>query len=399
MPHVDEGTLHALLDGALKAEDPGRAATVQAHLEVCPDCRALLDDAAAIRDGATGILAALETDARPDFQEVLTRAGLAAGAAAGLDTDSRRRDRLRRQARATRAAAWAATVVVALGTGYLVRDRMVADRPATDAVTMSAERAADQAPAGRRGEDRPDPGPEPHVEPGTTPRDAAPPVAEAGPLDGPSAEAREDAATPQVIRGRAAGRAAPAEPPRVAGEPVSPAEVGEAARGVTPPPEAGRTEAATLPEDQVLRRRISAVPPPPPPALALDHVVVTSAASRSVTPGEARELLDGPLYVLPGADMVRLEAVASAPGPEIRSVQRMDGGLELTVTQRPVDPALPGAAVELDAMADPSVDADPTDPTHATHTVSVLLDGFTLTVSGPLPAEAMQALARAARAR
>lgn len=394
MPHVDEGTLHALLDGALKAEDPARAATVQAHLEGCPDCRALLDDAAAIRDGATGILAALETDARPDFQEVLTRAGLAGGAATGLDTDTRRRDRLRRQARATRAAAWAATVVLALGTGYLVRDRMVADRPATDAVTMSAERAADQAPADRHGEDRSDTGTEPRVEPGTTSRDAAPQVAEAGPLEAPSADARADAATPQVI----GGRAAPAEPPRIAGEPVSPADVGEAARRVTPPPEAGRTEAATLPEDQVLRRRISAVPPPPPPALALEHVVVTAAAWRSVTPGEARELLDGPFYVLPGADIVRVEAVGPAPEREIRSVQRMDGGLELTVTQRPVDPALPGAAVELDAVAEPSVDADPGDPGRATHTVSVLLDGFTLTVSGPLPAEAMQALARAARA-
>ena len=137
MPHVDDGTLHALLDGALRAEEPGRADAVEAHLDACADCRARLKHAAALRDQAGDVLGALDAGlaaggdqaaAVPDFGEVLARAATGAGDRSGTaeagDARDRRADsdRLRRQLGWTRGLAWAATIAVALGTGYMIRD-------------------------------------------------------------------------------------------------------------------------------------------------------------------------------------------------------------------------------------------------------------------------------------
>jgi hypothetical protein len=181
MPHVDDGTLHALLDGALRAEDPARADVVEAHLQSCPDCRAL----------------------RPDFQEVLVRAG---GTLRQEGADDRT-SRLRRHARTTRAAAWAATVVLALGTGYLIRDRLVTDTPpaaTTTARTTTAE--ARRTPMG----------------------DAA---AGAGARPTPAAPDRTDSE--------------PAAPERAAPEPTAGAPARAAAREPAPPRVAGaRTDDA-----------------------------------------------------------------------------------------------------------------------------------------------------------
>ncbi|NIP77733.1 MAG: hypothetical protein GWM90_00430, partial [Gemmatimonadetes bacterium] len=54
---MDEGTLHALLDGALRAESPDEADRAEAHLRACEDCRARYERAAELRDAATGVLA------------------------------------------------------------------------------------------------------------------------------------------------------------------------------------------------------------------------------------------------------------------------------------------------------------------------------------------------------
>jgi hypothetical protein len=63
---------------------------------------------------------------------------------------------------------------------------------------------------------------------------------------------------------------------------------------------------------------------------------------------------------------------------EIRSVQRMEGGVEVRVTQR--------RAVEAEREIVAAA-------AEGANVASVLLDGYWLTVSGALPAEALQALA------
>ena len=57
MPHVDEGALHAYLDGALDDYPNGEARRIRAHLERCASCGAALAEARSLRDTAEAVLA------------------------------------------------------------------------------------------------------------------------------------------------------------------------------------------------------------------------------------------------------------------------------------------------------------------------------------------------------
>ena len=98
MSHVDDGTLHAYLDGELS---PTEAQGVEAHLAQCPGCRGRLEEERALitRAGELLALAAPPDRALPPF-----RAG-----------DVKPPPRLWWQVR--QPLAWAATVVLALGIG------------------------------------------------------------------------------------------------------------------------------------------------------------------------------------------------------------------------------------------------------------------------------------------
>ncbi|OLB15861.1 MAG: hypothetical protein AUH07_02185, partial [Gemmatimonadetes bacterium 13_2_20CM_70_9] len=98
MSHVDDGTLHAYLDGELP---PDEARGVDAHLAQCPDCRTHLEEERALIGRADELLgrAAPPDRALPPF-----RPG-----------DVKPPARLWWQVRLP--LAWAATVVLALGAG------------------------------------------------------------------------------------------------------------------------------------------------------------------------------------------------------------------------------------------------------------------------------------------
>jgi hypothetical protein len=96
MPHVDDGTLHAYLDGQLA---PVERAQVEGHLTSCPACRARLDEERALIERADALLALATPPERavPPFHE------------------------LRHPRPAWRfrlPAVWAATVLLALGLGW-----------------------------------------------------------------------------------------------------------------------------------------------------------------------------------------------------------------------------------------------------------------------------------------
>ena len=57
MSHVDEGVLHAYLDGALDAFGASEAERIRAHLTECAPCRARLEEERAVRAEASSILA------------------------------------------------------------------------------------------------------------------------------------------------------------------------------------------------------------------------------------------------------------------------------------------------------------------------------------------------------
>jgi hypothetical protein len=121
MSHGTDGELHAYLDGALGSIDPVRADRLKIHLEGCSDCTTRLEDARVLRARAGEILA----DAQPEFVEIppfeaiLERRAKGAvssgtdapGAGDGSTPIPFRRSRP--------PLAWAASVAVALGAGWL----------------------------------------------------------------------------------------------------------------------------------------------------------------------------------------------------------------------------------------------------------------------------------------
>jgi len=95
MPHLDEGTLHALVDGEIRSAE---LEPIRAHLAVCPECRAQLDEARTCAAEAAGLVELVEVPS--------------AGQGADGRSGGRRRFPMRELA-------WAASVVAAVGLGYV----------------------------------------------------------------------------------------------------------------------------------------------------------------------------------------------------------------------------------------------------------------------------------------
>ncbi len=119
MSHVDEGTLHAYLDGELPAGPERRA--LEVHLMSCTTCRSALQEARALREKSVSILeksVPKPAVAAPPFEEIVARAQARSSGHA-----ARRLSRMR-------ALAWAATIVVAAGVGSVVTLQLRAPREA-----------------------------------------------------------------------------------------------------------------------------------------------------------------------------------------------------------------------------------------------------------------------------
>ena len=128
MSHVDDGTLHAYLDGELA---PAEAQGVDAHLAQCPACRARVEEERALITRAGELLALA---APPERELPPFRAG-----------DVKPLKRLWWQVRLP--LAWAATVVLALGIGtYLERGGKQVPDGQTGRDTQPAEYHALEAP-------------------------------------------------------------------------------------------------------------------------------------------------------------------------------------------------------------------------------------------------------------
>ena len=137
MPHISDGDLHAWIDGAFPQDSP-EGQSVRKHLDTCPDCRSRLEDARHFVAEAGEILAAVTPDLerRPAFDEIQARA-----AEADLRREDQDRGRssgpLRARWRSVERLAWAATVVLALGAGWIGRTVLI-DRGWSDPFHESA---------------------------------------------------------------------------------------------------------------------------------------------------------------------------------------------------------------------------------------------------------------------
>jgi anti-sigma factor RsiW len=146
MSHIDEGALHAYLDGALEEYPAAEAHRVREHVETCAVCADRLADERRIREQAQEILGLAAPHVEvPTFEEL--RAYVRRNEPART-TVSVRLYRL----------SWAASVVLALGTGWMLRGGQVdttlvrgrspvaeSGRPAAGAERQSVARAADVA--------------------------------------------------------------------------------------------------------------------------------------------------------------------------------------------------------------------------------------------------------------
>lgn len=298
MRHVDEGRLHAWLDGELPEEGPDGARALEAHIESCAACRARAQEEERVRDAASAILGGADPGeiATPRMIPRPVPAAPASGYHPG-------------RARWWISIGWAASVLLAVGIGWMARpgspERVAIDVPPpapsrTQGLPVPVPGAV-QAPA----EEMPSPARTP---------------------DRTDAVAAADGVTrPPVLRERAAAppRAEPAAPPAAADRSL-------------PPPEPMPVPSLSPP------------PPPPPPGpqgyalgeqpaapvvgaeRAMETTAKRAAASRPDSTALARSVtVHGRVTDTDGRALAN--AVVTVPALALRAVTREDGTYALTI--------------------------------------------------------------------
>lgn len=339
MSHPDEGTLHAYLDGELEESERRQA---ERHLEACARCRARLEAARVDARRAAELLAELEPRdlEPPSWRELEGRAAARAE---------------RRQRRSWRrpALAWAASLVLAFGLGWLSgswrqqplpRRSVAMGEPRVEPAVAEADREA-KAAAGegavaptverslggaRRSDDEASSRLEPSRAPARDEEDARPqqpsqPFAAVGKEHEPVPSLAE-AAGPQPERppfAEAYEQRQPAPPPE------------EPARLQPPPeplaaPERDEPSAAPAPPAAGFAVRESRAPEMPASAdvgvEAIDPGVGATAPGTPASPRPDRPLADGPLR------LARARAAAAGAEAELsedlaRAAARLGGAL------------------------------------------------------------------------
>lgn len=366
MPHVEEGQLHAWLDGAYPAGDPELLA-MRTHVQDCADCRNRLDEAQVVRERAGEILnlATPVVVEQPPFESL---------------SDRQVRGRARRSYIPGPARlAWAATIVVALGAGWLARGFLPA--PGAGSAVMQ-ESAADASAAQAA---------EPQSTAVTAPV-IADRMVEAAPPPNPPA--------PGVADARAGGSAARARS-------EAPAE----AAGVraAPPPASARDLAQTSkPVEDASLAMEAVVTAAERPLFATSRLPIINAPAptewQTSTLEQAQQRYGTVLHV-PGLPVDNVATARSGSAVLVRLTQTLpDGaGLELlhtipaaeaqrTDAARKVAPAAAAAqGAEAEALSGPVSDAT------GAWLLTIQRGNSTITVRAPIAPDSLRTLARKLR--
>jgi Putative zinc-finger len=283
MPHVDEGTLHALLDGEL---EPAAVQQVQTHFATCPACQSRLDEARQMMEETERLLRALEPQSAPaSGPRTGTPRAEPPGVApppptfdeqvrAALDPvvlipDNPLASEVRR--RRIRTAAWAAGLLIVFGAGgFAVKSGMLSDKPVGELHVRPEEfQVATPSPQEVRGAPAPA---TPAAATGLSaaaPAPAAPAPAAATPAPQPpatsgAADSNKQAASPAPSGAPPAASSAPMPtptPPQVAAARAPASDSDVTTEGASAAPEQETTQrakaAAREPQPQETRPRSS----------------------------------------------------------------------------------------------------------------------------------------------
>lgn len=383
MSHLDEGTLHALLDGELAGAEHRE---VEAHLGACASCRAALEEAKALFAEADALVAKVDlppsgTTRTPPLAGGGTRRGIP-WQRVGL----------------------AATVLLAVGLGLLARwespDGARVAQPTLAKMTDSSPAAA---PAAASEAD--------------TRRPTAP-AAEAG---APREEERQAPAPAAILPDRALRNEVtpsanqPASPGQLAAKPAPPApQAGDEASGVgavtdkvSEPVTALQGGASPSRSDAGSAERRDAAPvaaSPPARATGETRAMVPTDIRlkrerviqyRTVAMEEAVRILGGSIRLVDGLTPVRVLAGRDTPAT-VRVVYEDPPGRELWLDQerppvgqeaQPVPGQRPTALLPGDTLVTPTAEG-------ARSLQWIDQSGFTLGLTGYLPADSLRAVAR-----
>jgi bacterioferritin-associated ferredoxin len=372
MPHLDEGTLHALLDGEL---DVTEVKEVQTHLGACSACGSRLQDVKQFLAEADSLVEALQAPAgapRPE-RAPAPPPGAAAGsspnagpwrepvwdAAPELLLPEDPEEVLRRR-RWNRRFRWAAMLAVVLGAGQLARSvlgpdgpeflserDMVSSAPQTPAPVISPEETS-----------RPEP---PAARP-SRPTAAARPQASKSTANQPPAAVAKDAAAETTVTSQfdTTALAQVDTSPLAAGAEIAAAtqaDAGQADSALTERREEGAADAATRQAaaaalEELDRERIrsranaaTAALPPPPPAATVQPAPRTleqkSQIYLRIGLDEAAQQLGRPMHVIEamspefvGLAQGRLVPGADPNRPVVRVVSRDPRGRMILLDQQ-----------------------------------------------------------------
>ncbi|KPK79436.1 MAG: hypothetical protein AMS25_12635 [Gemmatimonas sp. SM23_52] len=363
MSHVDEGTLHAYLDGELSE---GQRREVEGHLASCAECQARLEQATALGQRVSELMAELEPGPvqAPAWREIEARAAA-------------RQARTPRRGWVRPSLAWAASIAVAFTVGWFSRSYW-SDMPGPLDVARTAEAPAPTAR--REAAEQETPGPasrEAAAEPAGAAQEVAvqveePQAAARQPL-GEQREPTRPAAVPEPQREERPAEAAKqdvAAPPGLAEAPVEvPAETPALEPAVVGALEARAREQGerAQPADVLdqLRRE-----PETAHAYARDVVGLQPTAAGAVAPARffavgpevASSWLATPLRELPNLQLKRVEV---GPGsavegglaglPAVQLVYEDAAGHEIILIQQYLaDRRIEGAEAEPTLIVEPS---------------------------------------------
>lgn len=375
MSHVDDGQLHAYLDGALDGgvsqDGPAIRGSgslegaadgaiggagladqerrrIEDHLQVCPDCRRRLEAARAHREGAREIMGLLgpERVQAPPFEELLARRTEVGGK--GEEAGAGAAGRVARGGSSGESSgrsggvpgpgpgsvvriAWAATVLLALGGGWMARGALMPS-PSLDAPGADEEALRLPGPVASREEAAAAPPP--------APSDPTAPAAGARAMAGPP-EAADDRARTSADRVVEEPEVAEAVPPsardEVAAEPPPPETI--ALETLTPgPPTVDALAPGALAMEAAASRTVAPLPGESvaEALLARELRATRDGSWRAVSPAEAAHVLGQLPLELEGVPWARMESAEVDGEVVVRTVHPLDpdGSVELVQGRR-----------------------------------------------------------------